>query len=325
MRATAKAHTNIALIKYWGKRNEQLILPTNNSLSITLDGFYTETTVHFKENLTEDIFILNDEIISGVPYNQVTTYLNLFRNYVQRPTLYAEVNSINKVPTAAGFASSASGFAALAAASARALNLQLSDKELSRFMRRGSGSACRSIYGGFVEWEKGSKEDGSDSYAIQIAPQDHWDVRVAAVVLNAKEKDLSSRKGMKRTVDTSIFYDAWLQNVPKDLQEIKEGIHARNFEKVGSIAEANCMKMHATTLGAFPAFTYWQNVTMDVMQTIWQLRSNGILAYFTIDAGPNVKVLYLPRDEEDVLKTLRNIDGVSEVIVSKVGEGISYL
>src|SRR5690625_720753 len=101
MRATAKAHTNIALIKYWGKRNEQLILPTNNSLSITLDGFYTETTVHFKENLTEDIFILNDEIISGVPYNQVTTYLNLFRNYVQRPTLYAEVNSINKVPTAA--------------------------------------------------------------------------------------------------------------------------------------------------------------------------------------------------------------------------------
>src|SRR5690625_160362 len=325
MRATAKAHTNIALIKYWGKRNEQLILPTNNSLSITLDGFYTETTVHFKENLTEDIFILNDEIISGVPYNQVTTYLNLFRNYVQRPTLYAEVNSINKVPTAAGFASSASGFAALAAASAKALDLQLTDQQLSRFMRRGSGSACRSIYGGFVEWEKGSKEDGSDSYAMQIAPKDHWDVRVAAVVLNAKEKDLSSRKGMKRTVDTSIFYDAWLQNVPKDLQEIKEGIHARNFEKVGSIAEANCMKMHATTLGAFPAFTYWQNVTMDVMQTIWQLRSNGILAYFTIDAGPNVKVLYLPRDEEDVLKTLRNIDGVSEVIVSKVGEGISYL
>src|SRR5690625_688369 len=124
MRATAKAHTNIALIKYWGKRNEQLILPTNNSLSITLDGFYTETTVHFKENLTEDIFILNDEIISGVPYNQVTTYLNLFRNYVQRPTLYAEVNSINKVPTAAGFASSASGFAALARSEEHTSELQ---------------------------------------------------------------------------------------------------------------------------------------------------------------------------------------------------------
>jgi len=325
MRATAKAHTNIALIKYWGKRNEELILPTNNSLSITLDGFYTETTVHFNEELTEDVFILNDQVISGVPYNQVTAYLDLFRDHVQKPTLFAEVNSINKVPTAAGFASSASGFAALAAASARALDLQLTDQQLSRFMRRGSGSACRSIYGGFVEWEKGSQEDGSDSYAIQIAPKDHWDVRVAAVVLNAKEKDLSSRKGMKRTVDTSIFYDAWLENVPKDLKEIKEGIQARDFEKVGTIAEANCMKMHATTLGAQPPFTYWQNVTMDVMQTIWKMRSDGTLAYFTIDAGPNVKVLYLPDNEEKILQTLRNIDGVSEVIVSKVGEGISYL
>lgn len=325
MRATAKAHTNIALIKYWGKRNEKLILPTNNSLSITLDGFYTETTVHFKEDLTADVFILNGETISGIPYNQVTTYLNLFREYVQQPALFAEVNSINKVPTAAGFASSASGFAALAAATSKALQLSLTDQQLSRFMRMGSGSACRSIYGGFVEWEKGSKEDGSDSYAVQIAPQNHWDVRVVAVVLNAKEKDLSSRIGMKRTVDTSIFYDAWIQNIPKDLQEIKEGIQARDFEKVGDIAEANCLKMHATTLGAHPPFTYWQSVTMNVMQTIWQMRSDGVLAYFTIDAGPNVKVLYLPEDEEKVLQTLRNIDGVSEVIVSKVGDGISYL
>lgn len=324
MRATAKAHTNIALIKYWGKRNEELILPTNSSLSVTLDGFYTETTVQFKEELERDIFILNEEEISGVPYDQVTNYLELFRTYADKKGLFAEVNSINKVPTAAGFASSASGFAALAGATSKALDLNLDDTALSRFTRQGSGSACRSIYGGFVQWEMGEKDDGSDSYAVPIAPQNHWDLRIAAVVLTAKEKDVSSRVGMKRTVDTSVFYDGWLESLPKDLRDIKAGIQARDFEKVGSIAEANCLKMHATTLGAVPPFTYWQDTTMSVMETVQQLRKKGILAYYTIDAGPNVKVVYLPEDEAKVLQALKATNGVEEVIVSKVGEGISY-
>lgn len=324
MRATAKAHTNIALIKYWGKRNEELILPTNSSLSVTLDGFYTKTTVHFKEYLDKDIFTLNDEIITGIPYERVTKYLDLFREYSGKKDLYAEVTSFNGVPTAAGFASSASGFAALAAATQKALQLNLSDEELSRFTRRGSGSACRSIYGGFVEWKMGEKEDGSDSFAVQIAPQEHWDIRVAAVVVTAKEKDVSSRVGMKRTVDTSVFYDGWLKSVGQDLNSIKEAIMEKDFEKVGSIAEANCLKMHATTLGARPPFTYWQDTTMTVMETVQALRKEGIPAYFTIDAGPNVKVLYLPEDEEKVINRLKETIGVTEVIVSKVGQGISY-
>ncbi len=325
MRATAKAHTNIALIKYWGKRNEELILPTNSNLSITLDGFYTETTVHFKEELDRDVFILNEKEISGIPYDQVTNHLQLFRNYANRQGLFAEVRSLNKVPTAAGFASSASGFAALSGATAKALELELDEPTLSRFTRQGSGSACRSIYGGFVQWEMGKLDDGSDSYAIPIAPQDHWDLRVAAVVLTAKEKDVSSRVGMKRTVDTSVFYDGWLESLPRDLEEIKVGIAAKDFEKVGSIAEANCLKMHATTLGAIPPFTYWQDTTMSVMETVQQLRKDGTLAYFTIDAGPNVKVVYLPEDEEKVLAQLNATNGVEEVIVSKVGKGISYV
>ena len=324
MRATAKAHTNIALIKYWGKRNEELILPTNSSLSVTLDGFYTETTVHFKEDLKKDVFTLNDEVITDVAYDRVTKYLDLFRAYTGRKNLFAEIHSINKVPTAAGFASSASGFAALAAATQKALNLDLSDEELSKFTRRGSGSACRSIYGGFVEWQMGEKDDGSDSYAVPIAPQDHWDIRVAAVVVTAKEKDVSSRVGMKRTVDTSVFYDGWLQSHPKDLADIKVGIEQKDFEKVGAIAEANCLKMHATTLGAIPPFTYWQDTTMTVMQTVQSLRKKGIPAYFTIDAGPNVKVLYLPEHEKEVVETLKETNGVTEVIVSKVGQGITY-
>src|SRR5699024_2851078 len=219
---------------------------------------------------------------------------------------------------------SASGFAALAAATQKALQLDLSDEELSKFTRRGSGSACRSIYGGFVEWEMGEKDDGSDSFAIPIAPQDHWDIRVAAVVVTAKEKDVSSRVGMKRTVDTSVFYDGWLESHSKDLADIKEGINKKDFEHVGEIAEANCLKMHATTLGANPPFTYWQDTTMTVMQTVQNLRKKGILAYFTIDAGTNVKVLYLPEDEARVLKALKETEGVNEVIVSKVGQGITY-
>lgn len=325
MKATAKAHTNIALIKYWGKRNETLILPTNNSLSLTLDGFYTTTTVTFRDDLEKDIFVLDDTVINDVQYDRVTDFLNLIRDYAGQPNLYADVHSVNEVPTAAGFASSASGFAALAAASTRALGLSLSDQELSRLTRQGSGSACRSIYGGFVEWQKGMKEDGSDSYAVQITPSDYWDVRVAAVVLTSTMKKVSSREGMKRTVDTSVFFQGWVDSIPQDLANIKDGIKHRDFEKIGHIAEANCLKMHATTLGANPPFTYWHDSTMAVMQTVQAMREAGIPAFFTIDAGPNVKVLYLPENEAEVKKTLLDTPGVTDVILSRTGQGITYL
>ena len=325
MKATAKAHTNIALIKYWGKRDEALILPTNNSLSVTLDGFYTETTVAFDEALNQDHFTLDKQPISGVQYDRVTAFLDLIREIAGKQHIYANVDSINKVPTAAGFASSASGFAALAAASAQAIGLSLTDQELSRITRRGSGSACRSIYGGFAEWQMGMASDGSDSYAVQVAPVDHWDLRVAAVVLNATEKKVSSREGMRRTVETSPFFTSWVESNPTDLNEIKAGIKDRDFTKVGEIAEANCLKMHATTLGANPPFTYLQDTTLSVMQTVQVMREKGIPAFFTIDAGPNVKVLYLPENEKTVEKTLRGIPGVTDVILSKSGPGVTYL
>ncbi|WP_284141607.1 MULTISPECIES: diphosphomevalonate decarboxylase [unclassified Virgibacillus] len=327
MKATARAHTNIALIKYWGKRDEALILPTNNSLSLTLDGFYTTTTVEFREALTKDLFFLNEEPITGDQYERVTAFLDLIRSLKENTygTIYAEVRSINKVPTAAGFASSASGFAALAAAGTRALGIDMSDAELSRLTRQGSGSACRSIFGGFAEWEKGERADGSDSYAVPIQPQDYWDIRVAAVVLNATMKKVSSRAGMKRTVETSPFFQSWVDSIPQDLEQIKTGIANRDFNQVGRIAEANCLKMHATTLGASPPFSYWHDTTMAVMDTIQQLRDNGVPAYFTIDAGPNVKVLYLPEHEKVVKETLQTIPGVTDVILSKPGRGITYI
>lgn len=324
MKATAKAHTNIALIKYWGKRNESLILPANSNLSVTLDGFSTETTVDFQEGLQEDAFTLNQLPVEGNELKKIAVFLDKVRD-LSGKNVYAQVQSVNHVPTAAGFASSASGLAALAAASSKAIGLDLDDTELSRLARQGSGSACRSIYGGFVEWQMGEREDGLDSYAVPVADKTHWDIRIAAIVLSQTVKKVSSRDGMRRTVETSPFYSGWLEQTPKDLHEIKQAIKEKDFEKTGSIAEANCLRMHATTLGANPPFTYWQDATMRVMQEVQALRENGILAFFTIDAGPNVKVLYLPEDEEKVKSRLRAVEGVENIIISKPGSGIRYL
>lgn len=325
MKATAKAHTNIALIKYWGKRNDELILPTNNSLSLTLDGFYTTTTVDFQEDLKEDYFELDGEPVMGEAYKRVTAFLDLIRRMADREDLFARVESYNQVPTAAGFASSASGFAALTAAATKAIGLDLSDTELSRLTRQGSGSSSRSIYGGFAEWEMGEKEDGSDSYAVPIASENHWDVRMAGVVLTSKMKKISSRAGMRRTVETSPFYEGWLKSISEDLSQIKKAISDKDFTRLGEIAEANCLKMHATSLAAKPPFTYWIDSTIRVMQQVQEMREQGIPAYFTIDAGPNVKVLYLPEYEEQVERILREVPGVTDVILSKPGPGVSYL
>ena len=324
MKATAKAHTNIALIKYWGKRNEELILPTNNSLSLTLDGFHTTTTVDFQEDFSEDRFELNGTPEQGEAYKRVTAFLDLVRQMAGKE-LYAHVASDNQVPTAAGFASSASGFAALAAAASKAIGLDLDPKELSRLTRRGSGSSSRSIYGGFAEWQMGEKEDGSDSYAVSIADENHWDIRMAGVVLTSEMKKISSRAGMRRTVETSPFYEGWLKSIPEDLSGIKEAIQEKDFIRVGEIAEANCLKMHATSLGAKPPFTYWLDSTIRVMHQVQEMREQGIPAYFTIDAGPNVKVLYLPEHESQVERILREVPGVTDVILSKPGPGVSYL
>lgn len=246
MKATARAHTNIALIKYWGKRNESLILPTNSNLSVTLDGFSTETTVHFQEDLKKDIFLLNEQNVEGNALEKVAVFLDKVRA-LSGKELYAQIQSVNHVPTAAGFASSASGLAALAAASAKAIGISLDDTELSKLARQGSGSACRSIYGGFVEWQMGEREDGADSFAVQVAGKSHWDIRIAAVVLSKTTKKVSSREGMRRTVETSPFYAGWLEQTPKDLQEIKQAIAEKDFEKWEALQKqtvCGCMRQH---------------------------------------------------------------------------------
>jgi len=324
LKATAKAHTNIALIKYWGKRDESLILPMNSSLSVTLDTFYTVTTVEFNEKLTEDVFFLNGEKADHTDTERVSNYLSAIRKFAKKH-LFAVVRSENHVPTAAGFASSASGYAALAAAATKAIGLNLPPQELSQFARLGSGSACRSIYGGFVEWQKGVKEDGSDSFAVPILHEDDFPIAVLSVMVATNRKKVLSRAGMKRTVETSPFYQGWLDTVEHDLSELKHALELRDFTLLGEIAERNALKMHATTLGANPPFYYWQSATMEVMEAVQNIRSQGIEAYFTMDAGPNVKVLCLPEDEQKVYDQLKQIPSVKKIFTCHPGPGVTFL
>lgn len=324
MKATARAHTNIALIKYWGKRDEQLFLPMNNSISITLDQFYTTTSVTFQDDLASDVFVLDGVELGGAEQNKISTFLDLVRKTTKHHG-HAVVESSNNVPTAAGFASSASGFAALAAASTKALGYEISDAGLSTLARQGSGSACRSIYGGFVEWHMGEKIDGTDSFATQLLSEEDWQLSIISVMVEAKQKKVLSREGMKRTVETSPFYDGWLASLEPDLLATRAAIANRTFEQLGTVLERNAMKMHATTLGANPPFMYWMSSTIEVMQAVQELREDGIQAYFTIDAGPNVKVICQPADERVVMDRLKQLMCVKDLFLCHPGPGIHYL
>ncbi|MCH4355603.1 diphosphomevalonate decarboxylase [Staphylococcus haemolyticus] len=312
----ARAHTNIALIKYWGKADEALIIPMNNSLSVTLDRFYTETRVTFDETLTEDQLILNGEAVNAKESAKIQRYMEMIRKEAGISE-HALIESENFVPTAAGLASSASAYAALAGACNEALQLGLSDKDLSRLARRGSGSASRSIYGGFAEWEKGNDDETSFAHRVEA---DGWENELAMVfvVINNKSKKVSSRSGMSLTRDTSRFYQYWLDNVEPDLKEIKEAIAQKDFKRMGEVIEANGLLMHATNLGAQPPFTYLVPESYDAMRIVHECREAGLPCYFTMDAGPNVKVLIEKKNQQAIVdKFLQEFDQ-SQIITSDI-------
>jgi len=319
----ARAYTNIALIKYWGKKNEELILPMNNSLSLTLDAFYTETEVIFSDSFTDDLFYLDHELQTEAATKKISRFLDLVRTQANT-NKRAKVISHNFVPTAAGLASSASGLAALAGACNEALGLELDQQALSRLARRGSGSACRSIFGGFVEWEKG--HDDQTSYAQQIPSNGFEDeLAMVFVLINDQQKDVSSRDGMRRTVETSHFYQGWLDSVETDLMELKQAIAEKSFQKMGEIMERNGLKMHGTTLAANPPFTYWSPDSLKAMQAVRELRASGIPCYFTMDAGPNVKVLVEKKNQTAVQAKFIELFSRQQVILAHAGQGITII
>jgi diphosphomevalonate decarboxylase len=320
MKATATANANIALVKYWGKRSSDPILPNNGSISMTCEGMTTTTTVEFSDKYKEHTVIINDEEFKK-DEKDIHGHIDRICKLAGIKQ-HAKVISESNFPVAAGLASSASGFSALTVAACEAAGLKLSPKELSIITRQGSGSACRSIFGGFVEWFRGHKDDGSDSYAEIIVDKNYWpDFRMIATIVEAKKKPVSSRGGMAQTVATCPYYKSWLDTVDEDLKTVRDGIKERDFAKVGETAEFNALKMHATMITTKPSIIYWIPATMEIIHAVRQMREDGIQAYFTMDAGPNVKVLCLEKDVEEIQKRLEGLSGVVKTILCKPGDG----
>ncbi|HVR63201.1 MAG TPA: diphosphomevalonate decarboxylase [Polyangia bacterium] len=318
---TAVAGTNIALVKYWGKRDAALNLPATGSLSLTLAELGTRTTVRFGGRGPG-----GDRVrLGGAEADQrfafrVSQFLDLVRREAGIADA-AEVVTENSVPTAAGLASSASGFAALALAASRAAGLALAPAALSGLARRGSGSAARSIFGGFVEMARGAQDDGSDSVARAIAEPGAWELRLVVAMTAATEKALGSTAAMERTARTSPFYPAWVAGSDGDLAEARAAIAARDLEALGRVAERSALRMHATAMAADPAIVYWNAATLAAMHTVFDLRAGGVAAYVTIDAGPHVKALCAAADAERVAAALGATPGVLRTLVASPGAG----
>lgn len=318
-RASAQAQPNIALVKYWGKRHDGLNLPAAGSLSITLEALHTRTEVAFDATLEDDAMSL-DGRHDPEQAHKVSAFLDIFRQVGDIATR-ARVTSSNDFPTGAGLASSASGFAALTAATDRALNLELDARELSAMARLGSGSAARSIFGGFVEMAAGTRADGKDAVATPLLEAEAWPLKVVVAITTREKKSIGSREGMAHSRETSPFYDRWIDAVNDDLIEARTAVRSRDFEKLADIGEASCLAMHATMLSSRPGLVYWNAATLECIHCIRKLRSKGVGVFFTIDAGPQVKAVCLPEAAARVAEALHNVAGVKEVLVSGLGEG----
>lgn len=308
--------SNIALCKYWGKRNLELNLPVTSSLSVSLGnkGAEVELTVHSKN---QDTIFLNDQKVDVTSNfaKRLIDFLNLFRHYQDKKN-YFLIRIHSTIPIAAGLASSACGFASVIQALNVLFDWKLSTDQLSLLARLGSGSACRSIESGFVEWNRGSREDGLDSFGVKM--QETWpELCVGLLVMSDKEKKMASRKAMQQTVETSPFYFAWPSLVEKDLIQLKKSIREKDFSLLGKTAESNALAMHATMMTAWPPIYYTLPETISAMNRIWKMRDDGLAIYFTQDAGPNLKCLFLEKEISSVVDFFPEVD-----IVKPFNEGI---
>ena len=315
--ATARAFPNIALVKYWGKADEDLILPVAGSLSMTLDDFPTTTSVALADT---DSFSLNHVEQTGRAAGRVMTFLNLVRDRAAQAGLdtaqsSARVVSVNEGPTAAGMASSASGFAALATAASAAYGLDLDVRELSRLARRGSGSASRSLIDRFAIWHAG---DDEGSYAEEISAPD---MAMIAVPVTTGEKAVSSRAGMVATADTSPFYPAWITSTEETLGEMVAACEAGDFTRIGELAENHAIRMHAVIAAARPSIRYLNSTSVAVFDEIAAMRDEGIEVYGTADAGPNVFAISRPADARTVAERLVGFTKDGEAKILKPGRG----
>ena len=313
--ATAQAQPNIAFIKYWGNRDNTLRLPVNGSISMNLDGLFTRTTVSFQPSLPFDELIINGHEVTGPGLDRVSYILDIIRGMADIPER-AEVMTENNFPSGAGIASSASAFAALALAGSKAAGLELGEPELSRLARRGSGSASRSIPGGFVEWQVGTTDE--DSYAFSIAEQDHWNLVDCIAIVSASHKKTGSTEGHS-IAPTSPLQAARVTDAPRRLEICRNAILKRDFDAFASIVELDSDMMHSVMMTSTPALHYWKPASLNVMNKVRQWRMNGLPACYTVDAGPNVHVICPETETLEVSQRLRKIEGVNDVLVAQVG------
>jgi diphosphomevalonate decarboxylase len=319
--STALAHPNIAFIKYWGNRENTLRLPMNGSISMNLDGLSTRTTVSFQPSLPYDELIINGHEIAGAGRDRVSYILDIIRGMAN---IYdrAEVMTENNFPSGAGIASSASAFAALALAGSAAAGLNLSEAELSRLARRGSGSASRSIPGGFVEWQVGTTDE--DSFAFSIAPAEHWKLVDCVAIVSASHKKTGSTEG-HAVAPTSPLQAPRVADAPRRLDLCRNAILNKDFDAFASIVELDSDMMHAVMMTSTPALHYWKPESLSVMNAVRQWRGDGLPVCYTVDAGPNVHVICTDSEVHTVDKRLREIKGVTDVLVARAGGGAKIL
>jgi diphosphomevalonate decarboxylase len=316
--SVATACANIALVKYWGKRDAGLNTPAAGSLSLTLDRLRTFTEVRLIEG-EEDTLHLDGRAVSGRPVARITAFADLVRALAGRKERVA-VRSQNSFPTAAGLASSASAFAALAVATADAFGVSLSPRELSILARRGSGSAARSIFGGFALMHGGSAPDGSDAYAEPLAGVE-LTLSAAVAAARAEAKKIGSTDGMDLTRDTSPYHAAWIDCVNRDLATAQAALREGDLTRLAEIVEGNCLAMHANAMAARPGIIYFGPSTLWAIQEVRAMRAEGVPVFFTIDAGPHVVAFTPPEHLASVAARLQGHPDVAEVFTSPAGEG----
>jgi diphosphomevalonate decarboxylase len=305
--ATAIACSNIALAKYWGKASDADNLTAVPSLSLTLAELRTKTKVSFDSELSADELALNAEAVSGRALQRVSKLLGEVRKLAKIET-FARVESQNDFPTAAGLASSASGFAALALAATRAAGLDLSLTEVSCLARRASASAGRSLFGGYVALEARAES------AERIMSGADWPLAMLVAVTAVGPKDTASTDGMQHTRATSPYYPAWVEHAPRIYREIRAAVEKRDLERLGPFMEQSALMMHASMFAALPPIIYFAPTTLSVIQRVRELRKTGILAFFTMDAGPHVKVLTNAEAVDKVQAELARVPGVEQVL-----------
>tara|TARA_R110002096_G_scaffold154_21_gene908 strand:+ start:28521 stop:29483 length:963 start_codon:yes stop_codon:yes gene_type:complete len=311
MQATAIAQPNIALIKYWGKRDIDRNLPAVGSISITLDTLFTEVSVAFDDRLPDDVLLVN-----GQQDVQRLARMQDCLNYVageRRPV--ARIESRSNFPIAAGLASSASAFAAATVAAAKAANLSLDTMSLARLAARSSGSAARSLYGGFAELRNSGDTIALDSLGVAS----DWPLQVVVAITATGPKPTGSTEAMEISRQTSPFYASWIEKQAHDLDAARDAIAARDFAALGAIAEHNCLKMHSVMWASRPPMVFWTAATLRCLETIRALQADGCAVFFTIDAGPQVKAVCLPQDAADVRDALAATPGVVEVMTTGLG------